>query len=199
LVALLPFVIVKLPEPSTTLPPVDPPPASDATVLLKLFKLRIAPATFAKLTALTDEKALAALACNVPALTLVVPEYVLLVPSSCNIPLPILVRLPPAPVIAPERSVVLAATLNSLFAPVKLTAFESVIAALLFNSATLLDALLSKLIAAFELVRLESAVISNIAVLEADGVMKILPPLAVPNAPADAAIKLPALIVVLPV
>jgi len=181
-----------------TLPPVAPPPASDATVLLKLFKLRIAPATFAKLTALPAEKAFVALACNLPALTLVVPEYVLLVPSSCNIPLPILVR-PPAPVIAPERSVVLAATLNSLFAPVKLTAFDNVIAALLFNSATLLDALLSKLIAALVLVRLAIALKSSIAVFKADGAIKMLPPFEGPNAPAEPAASVPALIVVVPV
>jgi len=73
-VLLLPeLAIVKLPEPNVTLPPVDPPPASDATLLLKLFKSRVAPATFARLTALLAEKAFAAPACNSPALISVVP------------------------------------------------------------------------------------------------------------------------------
>jgi len=65
--------MVKLPEPSVTLPPVEPPPASDAMLLLKLFKSRIAPATLERLTALLAEKAFAAPACKVPALICVVP------------------------------------------------------------------------------------------------------------------------------
>jgi len=105
----------------------------------------------------------------------------------------------PLPLTAPLSCVVLAATLNSLFEPVKETAFESVMPALVFNSATLLDALLSKLIAPFVFVRLEIAVKSSIAVLEADGVMKMLPPFEGPNAPADPAASVPASTVVVPV
>jgi len=95
--------------------------------------------------------------------------------------------------------VVLAATLNSLFAPARETAFEIVMPLLVFNSATLLAALLSKLIAPLVLVKLEIADKSSIAALESDGVMKISPPPAGPNAPAEPAASVPALIVVVPV
>jgi len=101
-------------------------------------------------------------------------------------------------VTAPETCVVLAATLNSLVEPVKPIAFERVIALFVFNSATLLDALLSKLIA-FALVKLLIPVKSNIAVSDASGVMEMLPPPIGPNAPATVADKVPLLIVVLPV
>jgi len=68
------FAIVRLPEPSVTLPPVVPPPASDAMLLSKLLRSSVAPATFARLTALLAEKASTAPACNLPALICVVPE-----------------------------------------------------------------------------------------------------------------------------
>jgi len=119
------------------------------------------------------------------------------VPLNCNIPLPILVKLPP-PVTAPETCVVFAATLNSLFKPVNATALERVMPVLVFNSAILLEALLLKLMA-FALVKLLIPVKSNIAVSEASGVMEMLPPPIGPNAPATVADKVPLLMVVLPV
>jgi len=67
------LAMVSVPEPKVTLPPVLPPPASDAMLLLKLLRLSMAPATLAMLTALLAEKASAAPACKVPALTLVAP------------------------------------------------------------------------------------------------------------------------------
>jgi len=120
------------------------------------------------------------------------------VPFNCMTPLPILVKLP-SPVTAPETCVVFAATLNSLFAPVKAMSFESVIALFVFNSATLLDALLSKLMPALVLVKLLIALKSNTAVSEASGVIKMLPPDDEPNAPATVAASVPSLIVVSPV
>jgi len=94
---------------------------------------------------------------------------------------------------------VLAATLNSLVEPVKPIAFASVMPALVFNSATLLDALLSKLIAPFVLVKLDSEVRSSMAVLAADGVINILLPPTGPNAPATVAANVPFVMVVVPV
>jgi len=86
-----------------TLPPVEPPPAREAIVLLKLLRSKLAPATFAKLTALLAEKAFAAPACKLPALICVVPEYVL-APVNCWMSVPVPVRLivkPPVPLIIP--------------------------------------------------------------------------------------------------
>ena len=190
--------MVKVPEPNVTLPPVPPPPAREAIELLKLFKFKIAEATLARLTALLAEKGFAAFAWKVPALMVVVPEYVLLVPFTCKTPLPNLVK-PPVPVIAPPNCVVLAATLNWLAVPVNPIAFERVIAVEVFNCAVLLPALLSKLIAPLVLVKLASVLKSRIAVLEADGVTRILPPPEGPRAPAAVAAKVPALMVVVPV
>jgi len=68
------LLIVKVPDPNETLPPVAPPPANDAILLLKLFKFKLAEATLARLTALLEEKAFAAPACKPPALIVVVPE-----------------------------------------------------------------------------------------------------------------------------
>jgi len=59
--------------PRVTLPPVVPPPASEEMVLLKPLRSRVAPATFARLTALLAENALVAPAWKVPALILVAP------------------------------------------------------------------------------------------------------------------------------
>jgi len=102
-------------------------------------------------------------------------------------------------VIAPFNCVVLAATLKRLFTPVKLTALPSVIAALVLSSAVLPDELLLKLMEPLVLVRLEIPVKSSMAVFVPDGAMLILPPPTGPNAPTDAAINLPLLIVLVPV
>ncbi len=106
---------------------------------------------------------------------------------------------PPVPVIAPPNCVVLATTLNWLADPVKAILFDKVIAAEVFNCAMLLALPLLKLIEALVLVKLDKVVISKMAVLEALGVMKMLPPATGPKAPATVAAKVPALMVVLPV
>jgi len=74
LLPLVAFAIVKVPDPKLTLPPVPPPPAKDAMLLLKVTKFKLAEATFAKTTALLAEKAFATCACKVPALIFVAPE-----------------------------------------------------------------------------------------------------------------------------
>ena len=69
------FAIVNVPEPNVTLPPVEPPPASDAMLLLKLLRFNVVLAALASVTALLLEKEFAAPAWKVlPALTLVAPE-----------------------------------------------------------------------------------------------------------------------------
>jgi len=187
-----------MPEPNETLPPVAPPPAKDAMLLLKVTKLKLAEATLAKTTALAFEKAFAAPAMKLPALILVVPEYVLLVPFNCKLPEPIVVN-PPVPVSAPLNTAALAGvTLNWLAEPVKPMALDKLIVPR-FTCAVLLPALLLKLIAPLVFVKVDNELISKIAVLAAEAVTRILPPLDVPSAPDTVAAKVPALIVVVPV
>src|SRR5439155_1507480 len=104
---------VRVPEPNVTLPPVPPPPASDAMELLKLFRSRMAAAAFARLTALLGENELAAPARNVPEVMVVVPEYVLPAPPDSiwtGVPVPVRLRVrPPVPVILPAKFVLLLA------------------------------------------------------------------------------------------
>jgi len=82
--------------------------------------------------------------------------------------------------------------------PVKPIALDKVIAVEVFNCAVPPELLL-KLIAPFVFVKLPKALISKIAVLAADAVIRILPPPDGPKAPAAVADKVPALIVVAPV
>src|SRR5262245_34368405 len=86
--------VVNVPEPSVT----DPAPASEPIVCARLLRSSVAPAATVK--ALADENALAAPARSVPALTSVLPEYVL-EPERVRTPAPAFVR-PPAPLIAPD-------------------------------------------------------------------------------------------------
>ncbi len=65
--------MVKVPEPNETLPPVVPPPAKEAMLLLKVTKFKLAEATLASVIALFAERLLAAPACKVPALMFVAP------------------------------------------------------------------------------------------------------------------------------
>jgi len=77
--------------------------------------------------------------------------------------------------------------------PVTSNALLSVIPVLVLSSAVLLDALLFKFIEPFELVRLESAVKSNMAVLVAVGKIRIVPPFNDgPSASGEAAMRVPA-------
>src|SRR5579872_876484 len=99
---------------------------------------------------------------------------------------------------APLNVVVFAATLKILLAPVKPIALERLNAADVFNWAVLLAATLFKLIP-LVLVKPVRAVKSSTAVALAEGVILIFPPPDGPNAPEAVAVKVPALIVVIPV
>jgi hypothetical protein len=88
-VLVLSLPVASVAEPSAT----EPAPASEPTVWLKFARLRVAP--LATVTALLGAKVFAAPACNVPALTVVAPLYVLLavkivvpVPFCWNAPVP---------------------------------------------------------------------------------------------------------------
>jgi len=67
------------------------------------------------------------------------------------------------------------------------------------SSATLPTAELLRLIEPLVFVNVSTLSRSRIAVWPAEGVINILPPLTGPNAPSEVAIKVPALIVVVPV
>src|SRR5437762_604319 len=83
-------------------------------LLLKLFRFRLAAAAFARLTALLGENELAAPACNLPEVIVVVPEYVLPEPPDnicTGVPVPVRLSVtPPVPVILPAKFVLLLAT-----------------------------------------------------------------------------------------
>src|SRR4051812_26001638 len=93
---------------STRLPPVAPPPDNPAIVLLKLSPLdSVAPAVFASTTALLGENPFAILACKLPALMVVAPEYVLPDPLRYWVGELVPVRLivtPPVPVMIAEKA-----------------------------------------------------------------------------------------------
>ena len=64
---------VSVAEPSVTLPPVLPPPASEPMLLLKLARSSVAPLTFARLTAEFEPNARVLPALSVPPLNVVAP------------------------------------------------------------------------------------------------------------------------------
>src|SRR5438128_850022 len=80
-------------------PPLAPPPASEATVWSKLAKSSTAPAVLASVTALPAGRAPATPARRVPALIVVAPAYVFRPPST-QVPAPLFVRL----VVPPPRT-----------------------------------------------------------------------------------------------
>ena len=64
---------VRLADPNVTLPPADPPPASEPIELLKSFRSSVTPNVLARFIAEFDPNAAFDPARNVPPLTVVVP------------------------------------------------------------------------------------------------------------------------------
>src|SRR6185436_10383145 len=142
--------VVKVPAPSVTLPPAAPPPANEPIVSFVPLRSSVAPATFASVTAEVSAMAAPPATCNVPALIVVAPVYVL-APESVKMPVPALVS-PPVPLITPEKAVdvllppVVSVPVPSVTLPTP--AREPIVSAKLFRSKTVPPATTTALVLA---------------------------------------------------